>query len=441
MEQQGRLSNGIRYICHHTGDQDQTVAIFIAVRYGSAMDPPAQAGMAHLLEHMLFKGNKTMRAFEAIGARFNAFTDRTVTAYHAKCAQGHLETALDLLCDMVTSRNNFRAATENENENENVMRREKQIVANELRGNLDSSTRRVVDALYKNMFAREMARNLTEDSLAALPALTPAQLVAAYKKYYVAENITVSLCGNLKNHKVVALLHKYLGHVSNTNNTNNTNNSKSKIFMRAEAHLRGQRRRIVVPSLVPNPKQRTIMVVFPTHGFRWRHTQYYYTEMFGSIFANLTSGRLFQRLREQEGLVYSVKASQAAHDYVGYFAIKTTTAPQNVAAVVRILDQEMARVRAEGISAAEFVLARDNFLATWAMAQENPMTLAMYNASELFYKNNNNNNNNQNNHSNNNNFVPYEQVLTSLIPALTRAEMNRYLPKLLNPHAALLLVC
>ena len=211
--------------------------------------------------------------------------------------------------------------------------------------------------------------------------------------------------------------------------------------MRAEAHLRGQRRRIVVPSLVPNPKQRTIMVVFPTHGFRWRHTQYYYTEMFGSIFANLTSGRLFQRLREQEGLVYSVKASQAAHDYVGYFAIKTTTAPQNVAAVVRILDQEMARVRAEGISAAEFVLARDNFLATWAMAQENPMTLAMYNASELFYKNNNNNNNNQNNHSNNNNFVPYEQVLTSLIPALTRAEMNRYLPKLLNPHAALLLVC
>ena len=422
----GQLSNGLRYICQHTSDEDQTVAIFIVVRYGSATDPPAQAGMAHLIEHMLFKGTpQLMGAFEAIGARANAFTDRTVTAYHAKCAHGHLETVLNQLCEMVLHCN-----FNNNNNNNNMqreLRREKQVVANELRDHLDNSSRRLLSAVYKSVFVKEMARNQTKDSLAALPALTLAQLVAAYQKYYVAENVIVSLCGNLKshNHNVVALLHKCLSSVPQQQQQQQT-------LMRAETHLAAPppapaTALLVVPSLVPNPKQRTIMLVFPTNGYKWRHTQYFYTEMFGLIFANLTSSRLFQTLREKKGLVYSVKASQAAHDYVGYFAIKTTTAPRHVAQVVRILKENVARVRTEGINAAEFVLARDNFLATWAMAQENPMTQAMYNASEFFY--------------NKDNFVSYEQVLTRLLTVLTRKEMNRYLHKLLNPAAARLFVC
>ena len=98
----GTLANGLRYIFTHTDDHDKSVGIFIRVHYGTAFDK--KPGLAHLLEHLLFKGTKArpqareiMRQLNSIGAECNAYTDYAETAYYSKCAHVHLEKNLELL--------------------------------------------------------------------------------------------------------------------------------------------------------------------------------------------------------------------------------------------------------------------------------------------------------------------------------------------------------
>lgn len=377
----GALPNGIRYICTHTDDSDQSVAIFIRVHYGSAHDSDKNAGLAHLLEHLLFKGTKTrprarqiMRQLNSIGANSNAYTDYTETAYHSKCMHVHLEKNLELLCDMLADTDFAAPRMEVE------FRHEKTVVAEELKGVLDNPKQYIGELVRKNLFAGKLARNV-KDSLAALPAISLADVVATYRRYYVGRNIIVSLNGNLGGwdaRSLRVLLYKFLGHLPR-------GRANTKLFISpATAVATHPIMRQICRSVESNSIQRVIQVSYPL--LTRQHTQYYYyLQLFQLVFADLTSGRLFQSLREQHGLVYSVKSVLIRHDQVGYFAIKTTTTLTQVAQVLAILRKEIARVQRHGLSQAEFALAKNNFLASWAMAQEDVMTPAAYHGAKLFY--------------------------------------------------------
>lgn len=254
------------------------------------------------------------------------------------------------------------------------------MVAEELKGVLDNPKQYIGELVRKNLFAGPLARNVN-DSLAALPAISLADVVATYRRFYVGRNIIVSLNGNLEGwdaRSLRALLYQFLGRLPR-------GRANKKLFGPGAVLIS---RPMPMRSKSSNSlQQRVIQVSYPLPPQRGRrHTQqHYYLKLFQLVFVGLTSGRLFQRLREQHGLVYSVQAVQVSHDQVGYFAIKTTTTLSQVAQVLAILRKEIVRVQQRGLSQAEFALAKNNFLATWAMTQEDVMTPAAYHATELFY--------------------------------------------------------
>ena len=418
----GTLPNGIRYIFTHTNESDQSVGIFIRVHYGTAFDK--KPGLAHLLEHLLFKGTKArprsveiMRQLNSIGAECNAYTDYTETAYYSKCAHVHVEKNLELLCDMITGTDFGAAKMERE------FRHEKTVVAEELKGILDTPKRYIGELVRKNLFVGKLARNV-KDSLAALPGITLADVIAAYRQYYVGSNIVVSINGNLSGwHSPRTLLSKFLGRLPR-------GRANTQLF-RAGAGAHFATRPIlrqICKSATPT-NQTVIQITYPVV-MGGSSKQEYYLQLFQLVFANLTSGRLFQSLREQQGLIYSVKAEIVKHDDVGYFAIKTTTTTANVPRVLAILHKEMKRVqRRGGLSRAEFSLAKANFLATWAMAQEDVMIPAAFHGAQLFYAN-----------SNKTTLLLYSDVPPKLIDKITLTSINAFITRLLSKPAIVTLL-
>lgn len=419
----GTMPNGIRYIFTHTNEGDQSVGIFIRVHYGTAFDK--KPGLAHLLEHLLFKGTKArprsveiMRQLNSIGAECNAYTDYTETAYYSKCAHVHLEKNLELLCDMITGTDFGAAKMERE------FRHEKTVVAEELKGILDNPKRYIGELVRKNLFAGKLARNV-KDSLAALPGITLADVIAAYRQYYVGSNIVVSINGNLSGwhspRTPRTLLYKFLGRLPR-------GRANTQLFRTgAGAHFATRPLlRQICKSATPT-NQTVIQITYPV--VMSSSKQEYYLQLFQLVFANLTSGRLFQSLREQQGLIYSVKADFVKHDDVGYFAIKTTTTTTNVPRVLAILHKEIARVQRGGLSRTEFALAKANFLATWAMTQEDVMIPAAFHGAQLFYAN-----------SNKTTLLLYSDVSSRLIDKITLANINAFIARLLSKPAIVTLL-
>ena len=418
----GTLPNGIRYICTHTDDSDKSVGIFIRVHYGTAFDK--KAGLAHLLEHLLFKGTKArprakdiLRQFNSIGADWNAYTDYQETAYYSKCAHVHLEKNLELLCDMLTGTDFGAAKMERE------FRHEKTVVAEELKSILDNPKQYIGELVRKNLFAGKLARNVN-DSLAALPGITLADVIATYRQYYVGRNIVVSLNGNLSECSPRTMLYEFLGRLPR----GRANNKLFRATNTAAAFATRPILRQISRSKNITTKQTVIQITYPVQ--IQQRQQYYYISLFQLVFADLTSGRLFQTLREKHGLIYSVKAHFVKHDDVGYFAIKTTTTttPANVARVLAILHKEIARVQQGGLSQAEFTLAKANFLATWAMAEEDVMTPAAFHGAQLFYAN-----------TNTKHMTLYSDV-PRLIDKITLTNINAFIARLLSKPAIVTLL-
>jgi predicted Zn-dependent peptidase len=418
----GTMPNGIRYIFTHTNESDQSVGIFIRVHYGTAFDK--KPGLAHLLEHLLFKGTKArpqsveiMRQLNSIGAECNAYTDYTETAYYSKCAHVHLEKNLELLCDMITGTDFGAAKMERE------FRYEKTVVSEELKGILDNPKRYISELVRKNLFVGKLALN-AKDSLVALPSITLADVIATYRRYYVGSNIVVSLNGNLSGwgwRPLKTLLSKLMGRLPR-------GRANTKLFRANTAAAYFAARPTLRQICTSTPANQTaIQITYPVVIGRHRQQQQqqydYYLQLFQLVFANLTSGRLFQSLREQQGLIYSVKAEIVKHDDVGYFAMKTTTTPANVARVLAILRKEISRVQRRGLNRAEFSLAKANFLATWAMAEEDVMTPAAFHGTELFNK-----------------MTTLYSDVPTLIDKMTLTHMNAFIARLLSKPAIVTLL-
>jgi predicted Zn-dependent peptidase len=369
--------------------------------------------MAHLLEHILFKGTKKrpqtkeiMAELNSIGSEYNAYTSKPFTGYHAKAAYVHLEHCVDILSDLVANTNFYTETFDQE------FTQEKKIVVEELKAIQDNKMRYVLEVLDKNIFTGGMGDNVTDD-IAEIDSITLEDIIAVYKQYYVGTNMIVSINGNLGKNKdtIPGLLEKYLGHIPK--------GTPNKLMFDNSYLSKNPKRNIKITE--KGLVKAIVALAFPNNGYKSR-TKYYMLELFRLVFCDLTSGRLFQDIREKRGLVYSIKSVNFCYDNLGYFCIQTNTNVKNIDELLKQLKVQIDTARENGLTIKELDLAKSNYSGSMLLELENSMTIADYNAYELFY------------HPQS--YTSYKEII-QLINDISLEEMNKFIRELLSQKSIL----
>lgn len=325
------LENGLR-IVHIPMPVMRSVTLAIFVGVGSRHESAQQAGIAHLIEHMLFKGTaRRPRAadisetLDSVGGILNASTDKEVTLYWAKVAREHLPLAVDLLADML--RCSRLTPTD--------LTKEKSVVLEELNMLTDDPQEWVHVLADEALWPRQGAGREVAGTRASVQALRRRDLVAHLNRYYGANNAVISLAGGVDLEEALRVIREYFG-------------DWTQAAPEAPA-----------PAYIPDGAPRLRMDHKPTEqvnlclafpGFSRYHPDRWALDVLCTILGGGTSSRLFLRLRERLGLAYDIHAYSTHLSDTGSIVVYAGVDRQKTEPALGAIFQEVDRLQRRRVS-------------------------------------------------------------------------------------------
>lgn len=293
------LDNGLR-IVSEKNEHARTCSFGAWVASGSAYETPETAGVSHFIEHMLFRGTLNRSALDIaeqmdeIGGIINAYTAKELTCFYATTLPVHAEKALDIICDMLTRP---RFAPED-------IELEKGVIKEEIAMYEDSPEDLCTDKYYENVWKGSMLASNILGTVQTVDAVTAEALRAHMKRFFVPERTVFSFSGNFDENGMVELCRKYFG------GARNTGFPIEKIG--AEYHSG-------ITVIKKDFMQNQLILGFD--GIPLGDERRYTATLASSVLGSASSSRLFQRLREELGLVYSADSVNVSHLAAGLFII------------------------------------------------------------------------------------------------------------------------
>lgn len=293
------FENGLRIITEKN-PHARTCSLGAWVASGSAYETPETAGTSHFIEHMLFRGTAKRSALDIavemdeIGGVINAYTAKELTCFYAHTLTEHMPKALDIICDMIS----FPKLDAEDVE------LEKGVIKEEIAMYEDSPEDLCADSYYENVWQGSMLAANILGTTETVDSVTPESLKAHMEKFYVPERTVISFSGNFDEEKAVEICRNYF---ENRKNTDFPINPPS-----AEYHTG-------ITRIKKDFMQNQLILGFPgiTLGDERRHA----AMLMSSILGSASSSRLFQRIREELGLVYSVDTVNVSHLETGIFIV------------------------------------------------------------------------------------------------------------------------
>ena len=325
------LENRIRVITE-TVNHVQFMSMGFWVGVGSRYENEQQWGITHFIEHMLFKGTdkrtaeQISGAVDAVGGQLNAFTSKENTCYYIKTLTEDFPLAVDVLSDMFL---NSRF------DNEEIAK-EREVIIEEIKMYEDTPDDQVHDLMSANLWPEHpLGRAIlgTEESIAAF---NHDMLKDYMKQYYTGSNIVVSVVGNISHNQVVEAIREVLGGIPK----GETN--QCMIADRAKPGVNCYYKEIA---------QSQICVAMP--GVAKEDDRLFPLSILNTYLGGGMSARLVKKIREEEGLAYSVYSYNGSYTDTGAFVISVGTRPENCQRVIDIILEELDDVRQNGITQEE----------------------------------------------------------------------------------------
>lgn len=325
------LDNGIRVITE-TVNHVQFMSMGIWVGVGSRYEKEEEWGITHFIEHMLFKGTEKRsaeeisQAIDEVGGQLNAFTSKENTCYYVKTLTEHFPLAVDVLFDMFLN---------SKFDNEEIAK-EREVIIEEIKMYEDTPDENVQDLLSANLWPNHpLGRAIlgTEESIAAFDHDTLKQYM---QKHYTGKNIVVSAVGNIRHAQVVEAVQELLGHLPAGEEN--------------EKQLAGQ----ISSGLhcyYKDIAQTQICVAMP--GVAKEDDRLFPLSILNTYLGGGMSARLVKKIREDEGLAYSVYTFTGSYSDTGAFIVSAGTRPENCQRVIDIILEELEDVRQNGITQEE----------------------------------------------------------------------------------------
>lgn len=351
MHDEWLLPNGLRVVGERL-PYLRSVSIGAWMHVGSMMELPQESGLSHFLEHMVFKGTEKRTArqiaeeMDAVGGQLNAFTGRDCTCFYAKVIDEDLELAVDILSDLVIH------ATMDPTE----LEKERGVILEEISMDEDSPEDLVHDLLQSAQFGEQSPGQ---------PILGPAEQVAAYtrddllnfrRKHYAPKETVVALAGNYDPEKVLTWVTQYFGGWENEIPPVETPDWHVLTGVNA---LREK-----------DTEQMHICLGFP--GKAYGTDGVYPLAVANNILGGAMSSRLFQRIREDLGLAYSVYSYPNTYKGVGTFGLYAGVSPKNAELVLNEIRTELKKFVDEGITEKEFRDSVTQLRSGYLMGLESP---------------------------------------------------------------------
>lgn len=354
-----RLGNGMRVLTDAM-DTVETVSIGVWVGAGTRHEPPEVNGVAHVLEHMAFKGTERRsalaiaREIEAVGGHVNAYTSREQTAYYAKVLAEDVPLAVDILADIL--QHSVFDPIE--------LERERQVILQEI-GQTEDTPDDIVFDYFQECAFPEQAMGRPVLGRADIIRRLDRPTVAGYmRRHYAASGMVLVAAGKVDHDALVALAERAFTDLP------------------AEADLRTEPPRYKGGDLRKPRELEQVHVVLGFPGVAYSDPDYYALSVMSVALGGGMSSRLFQEIREKRGLVYSIYSFVHAYMDSGLFGIYAGTGEVEVAELVPALCAEMRRLPA-GFDGEELQRARAQLKSGILMALESTAARAEHQAHHL----------------------------------------------------------
>lgn len=349
MIDQFTLPNGLRVLCEQLPHL-RSVSMGVWVKAGSILEREHENGLSHLIEHMAFKGTGRRSAkqiaqeMDAVGGYLNAATSKLCTCYYAKVIDENLPLAADILSDIVR----FPAIDPKE------LDKERNVVLEEISMTDDSPEDVAYDLIASAMFGRQPLGQTILGPRELIVSYTREDILAFRARHYSPMNTCVAIAGNFDLNQVKDLMAQRFG---------DWTGGAGEIFPVNAVNQRPQ-------TLTADKDTEQAHICLGYRGKPLGDADAYPMAVFNSILGGGMSSRLFQRIREESAMAYSVYSAPSAYPHCGDFTIYAAVSPRNVKAVLAQIDEETSLLVREGATQEEFDMAKAQLKGGFILGQE-----------------------------------------------------------------------
>jgi len=342
------LSNGLR-IVYEKIPYVSSVSVGVWVGAGSANEVRQLNGISHFAEHMLFKGTEKRSAkdiaeeIDFIGGHINAFTSKEATCYYAKVIDSHIEKAMDILADMY--KNSLISAEDTA--------LERKVIAEEIGMYEDSPEDVVLDTLSCVAWGEDPLAFSVSGSLDSIENISEKEIRNYIDSFYTAENTVIAVAGNFDEDNLLNVTEKY--------------------FCDMRRGIKISERK---PALFCTGKSEVEKDIEQTHlaiGYEAENTEsdeVYNEAVLCNILGGTMSSRLFQEIREEKGLCYSVYSAPESFHNCGMFYIYAGLSSENLGAVKDIIFSEIDSLLKSGITEYELSKGKGQLRGSYTLSLE-----------------------------------------------------------------------
>lgn len=347
--QRAVLPNGITVLTE-SHPISRAVSCGVWVERGTRHEKSNEAGLAHFVEHLVFKRTKKRSAYkisrdmEAVGGDLNAYTSRENTAFVTHALSEHVGLSIDILSDLVCNPS-FDAGD---------IKKEKQVVVQEIKMAEDQLEDTIFDKFFERFYADSSLGKPILGSEASIEGMERKTVLDFHKRQYTADNMIVSVTGNIRHNEVVDLVGKFLK-PANTKKAKPKQHGPNSPEVLSDSILLTQPRSHTFREVMRRTSEQVhILIGYPSVNFRD-------PLRFEAIVANTLLGggltsRLYQKVREDRGLVYSIFSQLTTFADAGLETIYASTEPKNAPEVIEIIMRELKRLKKDGIKRADLDL-------------------------------------------------------------------------------------
>ncbi len=352
-----KLANGIRMVLEPM-PQVQSIAMGIWCGTGAVDENEKNAGVSHFVEHMMFKGTEKRNArqiaadIDRIGGQMNAFTGKEATCYYVKCVSDNYKKAADVLVDMV----------ENSLFEKKEMDRERQVICEEIKMTKDSPDDLCHDTFITQIYRGNSMGNSILGTPTSLKRVTHNVMKQYVEDHYVRDNIVVSVAGKFDVDDVCDYFSQQFGTLKQ---------SKGERVLKKKDYEPSCR-------VITRDIQQS-HVCMGTKAISLVDDRFYGFQILNNILGGSMSSRLFQNIREQKGLAYSVYSMTGASSRDGYFEIYAGVSHDKIRAAIEGIREELEKLAAEPVTQDELDSSREQMLSGYVFSQESTSTRMVVN--------------------------------------------------------------
>lgn len=359
-----KLDNGLRVVVENI-EYVNSVSVGLWVENGSRNENEVNSGISHFIEHMLFKGTSRRTAkqiaeeIEDVGGQINAFTGREATCFYIKALDTHLDLSLDILSDMLFNSNFL----------EEEIEKEKGVIFEEINMSEDSPEDVLSDLHTRAIWDSDSISLPILGTMDTVKSFSRKDIVDYIASYYIPENSVISISGKFDMKNIEKLVEKYFGKW-NSENKNITKYSSPEI-----SSLHYFRKKDI--------EQLHISLGIPGVGIGTDDT--YTLILLSNILGGGASSRLFQKVREELGVCYSIYSYVSALKNTGIVSIYAGLSPQYAQVAINAIEKEVSKFAKHGIDNERLIKAKEQLKGSYILGLESTSSRMFSNGRSVMF--------------------------------------------------------